>query len=152
MAQSVGTHPYLGTVFVDTSSNYGQSYSQIGNITKFAPLKMKRGKSNTTYLGSTGEAKTLKPGWIDPDTLKVTVIMQGSVFTTLYTYFSTDSDVRYYKIRYNDGTSSTSGSNLIFLAMISELGDDELSRDSDEPIMTEITLSASALPGFTAAT
>ena len=146
------TLPYLATIFVDTSNNDAGTYAAAGNVIKLTPPKMKRGKSKTSNLSSANRAHTYLPGWIDGDVVKFVIEFTKTDFNTLFGYFTTDVATRKWKIRYNDGTTGTSGSTVICSAIITEMGDEPFDRETEDEIQTELTLCLSGLPVFAQAT
>ena len=147
------THPYLATVLVDTSSNWSKTYAAVGSlICMIDPPKMKRGKGKTSGLGNAGQAHTKKPGWIDSGQMKFSIKFNKTDMGTLFNFFVGDTDARYWKVRYNDGSGATTGSTEECLGFITEQGEKQFDEDTDDPITTDVTVELSGLVGTAAAT
>jgi hypothetical protein len=141
--------PFLATLLVDTSANWTKSYAAVGGIiVMLDPPKMKRGVSKTSGLGNVNHAHTKKPNWIDSGQMKFAIKFKASDFALLYGYFTGDADARYFKLRYNDGSSPTSGSTEEMLAFIVGMGDKQFDSDTEDPIETEVTLEISDIIAF----
>ena|ERR1700736_931649 len=152
---------YLGTLQLNTGTVGSPVWADIGQAIKFAPPKMKVGDSKNSYLQQANPWHTYQPGWGEPGVITFEINMRQSDFNTLFnTYFSVRKQAQF-RIRYNDGTTSTSGSVLLLSSgaagvgdqcYINELGDGEVSRDTENPIMTSGSIKVSGLPTYTAAT
>lgn len=142
---------YLGTLQVDTTGS--GAWADIGQVQKFKPPQMKVGDSQNTYLQQSAPWRTYQPGWGEPGEATFTIMMRQSDYNTLFGYF-TNRTSKNFRIRYNDGSTPSSGSVLTFgsAAYINELGDDEVSRDSELPIMTSGKIKVSGLPTYAPAT
>lgn len=152
---STPVHVYLGTLQVDTTG--GGAWADVGQCTKFKPPQMKVGAAKTTYLQQSTRWHTYIPGWVEPGSVTFTMNMRTADFNLLFvTYLqntdSAGSSVRNWRIRYNDGSGATTGSVLSFSGYVEEMGDDELSRDQDLPVMTSGSIKVSGKPTYTQAT
>jgi hypothetical protein len=116
------------------------------------PPKMKRGVSKTSGLGNINHAHTKKPNWIDSGQMKFAIKFKAGDFQLLYGYFTGDNDARWWKLRYNDGSSPTSGSTEESLGFIVGMGDKQFDADTEDPIETEVTLELSDIILFNPAT
>lgn len=146
---TTAVHVYLGTFQVDTTGS--GSWQDLLQLTKFKPPQMKIGDAKTTYLTQANPFHTYIPGWGEPGAVTWSGNMITATYSTLFTYFTTRL-VKNFRVRYNDGSSSTSGSVLSFTGYINELGDDELSRDQEAPVMTAGSVKVSGLPTYSSAT
>ncbi len=145
-------HKFLATLFVDSTGS--GNYVAIGKIKKFDPPKMKRGSSKTTDLSSANMAHTFLASWIDAGEVSGMFYFLAADFNTMLGYFTAlpTAATRNWRIRYNDGTTSTSGSQLNFTGHVTDLGDDPLEEGNDDPIVSECKIKISGLPTFAVAT
>lgn len=142
---TTATHPYLGTLQFNTT---GSTYVDLGQLVDFTPPKVVWGKSDTSHLASTDATRTSTPGWADPGEIPFTINMLTADYNTLLTRAKTRV-VSVYRVRFNDGTTPTTGTVIGFSAWISELGVATLSKDDDNPLRLEGKLIVSGVHTLT---
>lgn len=138
-------HKYLATLLVDAAGD--GTYVSVGSIKSIKPPKGKWGKSNTSHLASSGKAKTSMSGWFECDSVEGKILYDSTKTSTLFGYGGVTKN---WKIRYNDGSGSTTGSVWAFSGYINEIGDEEISEGDEDPIMTGFKIEISGGITFTA--
>jgi hypothetical protein len=99
--------------------------------------------------------RTNAPGWRVPGEVPFSIHFDDTNYKTLHDLYMSDVEAEQtqpYRVRYNNGTSATTGTKIAFTAWIKELGNAEASRDEENPIATEGILHVSGVHTITQAT
>lgn len=144
----MGTTNYLGTLQYDSG---GSVYVDIGELVEFTPQKRSAQDVKDSHLASPGATHTYQPGFLEPGEISFRINFKKTDYATLDSHYKGRAK-RNYRVRYNDGTTATTGSNMVGEGYVKELGDEQLSRDSDNPIQTIGVIKASGVWTFTQAT
>lgn len=137
--------PYLGTLQYDSG---GAVYLDIGELVEFDPPLRTRAPIKNSHLASASQTHTYQSGFIEPGEIPFKIHFKKADYNTLDGHFKGGLN-RNYRVRYNDGSTATNGSNLIFEAFVMELGDEKVSRDSDNPLATTGKLKGSGVATYT---
>lgn len=146
------THP-AGTL-LDYSTDGGSTYTNLADVVKLTPPKLKKSVGKKTKLNATSLAASKMRGWVECEPCKATIQFKGSTFPTLKTLFLKGPQDTYevYRIKLPllaDGTATNA--TLIWTGFISELPFSEAAVDTDQVYESEITIEVDGLFVFTAA-
>jgi len=128
----VATTTYLGTLQYDSGSSV---YVDVGELVEFDPPLRTITPVQNSHLASPSATHTAQAGFIKPGEVPFKINFKKADYNTLNSHFTGRAN-RNYRVRYNDGSTATNGSNLVFEAFVSELGDEKLSTDATNPIQT----------------
>ena len=136
-------------------STNGSSYTLLTDLRKAKPGPSQRELSKDTSLDSANATHLYTGGWKKTGQGTFSVYLFKTLFNTLFsTIFNTapgPGSVWYWQVTYPKlSTESTSGSQVVFQAVPTELAISESSIDSDDKIMVDAQLGGSAAITFTA--
>ncbi len=140
----MATHSYLGILQVDASGS--GAWGDVGQCIKITPPKIKVTASKTTHLASTQATDTFIPGFITPGEVQVELNMTSAMIVQMLSYIRV---MKNWRVRYNDGTTPTSGSVWTFAGFWTEFGDEVPENDR---ITTTMTVTVSGPETFVAGT
>lgn len=144
----MATTTYLGTLQYDSG---GGSYVDIGEIVSFDPFVQEVTDVKTSHLASTNATHEYLPGFIEPGEVAFTLNFAKAAYNTLHGHLQGRA-TRNYKVRVNDGSGATTGSNSVFLGYVKRLGKANLSTDSTNPIQATGAIKVSGSVTFTQGT
>ncbi len=142
----MATTTYLGTLQYDSG---GGVYVDVGQIVDFTSHVAEVTDVKTSHLASTSATHEYLPGFIEPGTVSFTLNFVKTDYTTLHGHLLA-RQTRNYKIRLNDGSTASNGSNTVFLGYVKSLGKGQLSTDATAPIQATGSLKVSGVPTYTA--
>jgi hypothetical protein len=141
----MATTTYLGTLQYDSG---GGSYVDVGQIVDFTPHAMEVTDVKSSHLASPSAVHQYDPGFIEPGEIAFTLNFVKADYATLHGHLIARQK-RNYKVRLNDGSTLTNGSNTIIQGYVKRLGKAQLSTDATVPIQATGTIKMDGLPAFT---
>jgi hypothetical protein len=141
----MATTTYLGTLQYDSG---GGTYADIGELSQFTPNVQEVTDVKTSHLASTNATHEYLPGFIEPGMCEFVINFTKASYNTLHGHL-TGRSTRSYKVRVNDGSTSTNGSNSTFTGYVKRLGKMEFTTDATNPVRATGTIKVASSVTFT---
>lgn len=149
MGAGIKTHPKTTAISVDSTG--GTSYAAIGELVSVNPEDKKRGTAKTTTMDSSNTYNELIKGWKTGGVIKIMLRYVAANHATLETIFEDDtSTIPNWKVTFPLVGSQVTASTVVFLGVLTGLGVSQGSSEEDKAYESELEITITGKPVFTA--
>lgn len=117
-------------------------------MSEFTPHALEVTKVKASHLASPSAVHQYEPGFIEPGDAAGIINFKKADYATLHGH-TIARQKRNYRIRVNDGSTPTNGSNTVFQGFMQKLGKEQFTTDATNPVRAAFTVAVDGLPVFT---